>query len=52
MRKVDCFSYKERSGHGGCRALKQIDCENCKFYRNDINEAEIERDVSNYANST
>ena len=49
MENKDCFAYKERNRHSGCKALKEIDCENCKFYKNDINEAEIERDVSNYA---
>lgn len=50
MENKDCFAYKERSGHSGCKALNKIDCENCKFYRNDINEAEIEHDIRNYVN--
>lgn len=49
MNKIDCFAYKERNRHSGCKALKEIKCENCKFYRNDINEAEIERDIREYA---
>ena len=54
MQKVDCFAYGEKSGHGGCKALKikKLRCESCKFYRNDINSAEIEQDIINYANST
>lgn len=49
MNKIDCFAYKERNRHSGCKALKEINCENCKFYRNDINEADIERDIREYA---
>ena len=49
MENVDCFAYREKSGHGGCKALKEINCKNCKFYRNDITEAEIERDIREYA---
>ena len=26
--KKDCFAYKERSGHVGCKALKQMNCKN------------------------
>lgn len=49
MVNVDCFAYRERGKYSGCKALKEIDCKNCKFYRNDINEADIERDIREYA---
>lgn len=49
MEKVDCFAYKERGEYSGCKALKEINCKNCNFYRNDINEAEIEQDIREYA---
>lgn len=56
MEKKDCFAYrekKEKTGcksilHIGCKILKRMDCRNCKFYRNDITEAEIERDIRRY----
>ncbi len=49
MKRKDCFAYKEKNGHVGCTVSKQLKCENCKFYRNDINRAEIEQDIINYA---
>lgn len=47
----DCFAYKEKGGHMGCKALKEMNCKHCKFYRNDITETEIEQDVRHYANT-
>ena len=47
----DCFAYKEKNGHVGCKALKGMNCKHCKFYRNDITESEIEQDVRHYANT-
>ena len=51
MEKNDCFAYKYRMGQGGCTALKDFYCKDCKFYRNDINQAEIEHDIENYADT-
>lgn len=48
MEKVDCFAYREKGKYTGCKALKKLNCETCKFYRNDINSAEIEQDIVNY----
>lgn len=51
MEKIDCFAYRDRGKCSGCKALKRLYCkeEKCEFYRNDINEAEIERDIREYA---
>lgn len=49
--KTDCFAYKQKNGHVGCKALNKIDCQNCKFYRNNISDTDIERDVRHYANT-
>ncbi len=53
MEKVDCFGYKEKGKYSGCKTLKQLYCREgeCKFYRTDINEGEIEQDIRNYANT-
>ena len=51
MENKDCFAYKERKGYTGCKALKELYCKDCKFYRNDINEEEIERDITHYADT-
>lgn len=51
MENVDCFAYREKGKYSGCKALKQINCKHCKFYRNDINSAEIEQDITNYAST-
>ena len=48
MEQKDCFAYKERNGHSGCSALSEKDCNNCKFYRNDINQFEIEKSIKEY----
>lgn len=40
----DCFAYKDSE----CLALKELDCEHCKFYRNDIKMIDIEEDIINY----
>lgn len=31
--KKDCFAYKEFSGVPYCNALKDMNCKNCKFYK-------------------
>lgn len=49
MSNKDCFGYRERNGHVGCTVSEVLKCENCKFYRNDINQEDIERDIKNYA---
>ena len=51
MENKDCFGYKEKNGHSGCRSLKKLYCkrEECKFYKNDITEEEIEEDIKKYA---
>lgn len=43
--KLDCFAYKNKN----CRALTTIDCEHCKFYRNDITWEQIEKDIIFYS---
>lgn len=48
MLKKDCFAYREKNGHSGCKALNKINCNNCRFYRNDIKESEIERAIRSY----
>lgn len=32
MNKVSCFAYKEKEGQKICTALKQLECDGCKFY--------------------
>ncbi len=49
MVNVDCFAYRERGKYSGCKVFKEINCKNCKFYRSNINESEIERDIREYA---
>ncbi len=45
----DCFAfYETTSGEKYCSALKEKNCENCNFYRNDIKRADIEKDVKSY----
>ena len=44
--KNDCFAYRYEK----CLALKNIDCINCKFYRNDIKMQDIENDIIAYTN--
>ena len=34
---------------GNCTALKEKKCENCKFYRTDLNRYHIEREIENYS---
>lgn len=44
--KLDCFAYKNEI----CRALATpIDCDNCKFYRNDITWNKIQKDITSYS---
>ncbi len=49
MDKKDCFAYRERNGHSGCKALNKKNCKDCKFYRNDRNQFEIEQSIKEYA---
>lgn len=51
MGNVDCFAFREKGKYSSCKALKQLCCKGCKFYRNDINVAEIEQDIINYAST-
>ena len=44
--KRDCFAYKKE---GKCKALRQIDCVGCKFYRTDLKMEDIERDIVAYS---
>lgn len=32
MYKKNCFAYFEKNGRKKCKALKVLDCENCKFF--------------------
>lgn len=49
----DCFAFVEKSGHQGCRALKELYCkkEECKFYKrkSEITIEEIEEDIKKYS---
>ena len=45
---VDCFAFKIRSGKFKCNALTEINCNNCKFYRNNTTKNKIESDVKKY----
>lgn len=42
--KTDCFAYNNKQ----CKALTDINCANCKFYRKDITQSRIETEVRNY----
>lgn len=45
----DCFARFETStGRAGCTALIKVNCKKCKFYRNDIQREDIERDIKNH----
>lgn len=46
--KVDCFAFEIRSGKFKCNALTEINCNNCKFYRNNTTKSKIESDVKKY----
>lgn len=47
--KFDCFgSYETPNGRLSCNVLKTANCENCKFYRNDITRNDIEREIKSY----
>lgn len=46
IHRKDCFAYKNEN----CTALKNIDCNFCKFYRNDITLKQIEEDIEKYCN--
>lgn len=49
---TDCFArFEMPSGAIKCSVLINLDCKNCKFYRNDIKRRDIERDIRNH-NST
>ena len=45
--KTDCFAYHNKN----CSALRDIDCVNCKFYKNKekVNMWEIEDKIKKYA---
>lgn len=42
--KEDCFANTDKE----CNALNQKNCCKCKFYRNDLNQEKIEKDIKNY----
>ncbi len=52
MRKIDntdCFArFEMPNGIIKCSALINLDCKNCKFYRNDIKRKDIEKDIKNH----
>lgn len=45
MKKIldECFAFNKRSRE--CRALKEMNCEGCAFYRTDLNWDDIEKDI-------
>lgn len=51
MTKKDCFAYIEINGHKKCYCLDKLYCKNreCRFYRNDVTIAELERSVEAYS---
>lgn len=50
--RKDCFArYESINKKIKCRALEVKDCENCKFYRNDLKRENIEKDIKEYANT-
>ena len=51
MTKKNCFSYIERNGHKSCYCLNKLYCKNeiCRFYRNDITIANIEKSIELYS---
>ena len=48
----DCFAFKEKGGHQGCRALKDLYCKNeeCRFYKSksEVDIEEIEKSIKEY----
>lgn len=44
MNREDCFANRE----GSCNALNEKNCDNCRFYRNDLNQVNIEQEVKKY----
>lgn len=40
--KKDCFAYQ---GYGNCKALKEMSCENCKFYKT---KKQQEKEIKKY----
>lgn len=44
MNREDCFA----NAGNKCSALSEKNCKNCKFYRNDLKRADIERDIRCY----
>lgn len=50
MEKKDCFAcYETSNGILDCSALDIMNCEKCKFYRNDLNRKDIEKDIKKYS---
>lgn len=43
----DCFAYSKLNK--GCTALKEKECDNCNFYRTDLNRYQIEREILRYS---
>lgn len=51
MDRKDCFArYETSNGEDCCSALDVKNCNNCKFYRNDLKRADIEKDIKEYRN--
>ncbi len=44
MERQKCFADNEKN----CTALKEKNCENCKFYRTDLQRGIIEWDITIY----
>jgi len=50
MDRKDCFARYETSNNAvNCSALTYKKCNNCKFYRNDLSRADIEKDIKKYS---
>ncbi len=48
--KYDCFArYETLNGQANCSALVNKKCNNGKFYRNDLNKQNIDRDIKKYS---
>ena len=43
--RTDCFAYHNKQ----CTALTDINCRNCRFYNNKLNQRKIEWDIEQYA---
>lgn len=48
--RYDCFArYETSNDKVNCSALINKNCSDCKFYRNDLSRADIEREIKKYS---